>query len=200
MSDKSESDLSEDNPTSLTLLDKVRQHNPQAWDRLVALYGPLIFHWCLRRGLSRSDAEDIRQEAFLRVSQGIIHFQKVRAGDTFRGWLRVITQRLIIDSSRRRKRSPPVVDFESTPELFAIDSSSALSDAELDEEQQVLYQRALDLLHQDFAETTIQAFMLTVVEDLAASDVATQLGITVNAVYIAKSRVLNRLRNDLSDP
>jgi RNA polymerase sigma-70 factor, ECF subfamily len=200
MSDKSESDLSGDNPTSLTLLDQVRQHNPQAWDRLVALYGPLIFHWCLRRGLSRSDAEDIRQEAFLRVSQGIIHFQKVRASDTFRGWLRVITQRLIIDSSRRRKRSPPVVEFESAPELFTLDSSSTLSVEELDEEQQVLYQRALDLLHQDFAETTIRAFMLTVVEDLAASDVATQLGITVNAVYIAKSRVLNRLRNDLSDP
>ena len=200
MSDKSESDLSGDNPTSLTLLDQVRQHNPQAWDRLVALYGPLIFHWCLRRGLSRSDAEDIRQEAFLRVSQGIIHFQKVRASDTFRGWLRVITQRLIIDSSRRRKRSPPVVEFESAPELFTLDSSSTLSEEELDEEQQLLYQRALDLLHQDFAETTIRAFMLTVVEDLAASDVATRLGITVNAVYIAKSRVLNRLRNDLSDP
>jgi RNA polymerase sigma-70 factor, ECF subfamily len=200
MSDKSESDLSGDNPTSLTLLDQVRQHNPQAWDRLVALYGPLIFHWCLRRGLSRSDAEDIRQEAFLRVSKGIIHFQKVRASDTFRGWLRVITQRLIIDSSRRRKRSPPVVEFESAPELFTLDSSSTLSVEELDEEQQLLYQRALDLLHQDFAETTIRAFMLTVVEDLAASDVATRLGITVNAVYIAKSRVLNRLRNDLSDP
>ena len=200
MSDCSESDLSGDSPTSLTLLDQVRQHNPQAWDKLVALYGPLIFHWCLRRGLSRSDAEDIRQEVFLRVSQGIIHFQKVRASDTFRGWLRVITQRLIIDYSRKQKRSPPIVEIDSAPELFTLDSSTSLSEAELDEEQQVLYQRALDLLHQDFAAATIQAFMLTVVEGLAASDVASQLGITVNAVYIAKSRVLNRLRNDLSDP
>lgn len=165
----------------------------------MALYGPLIFYWCLRRGLSVSDAEDIRQEVFLRVSQGIIHFQKVRASDTFRGWLRVITQRLIIDTSRKRKRSPPVVEIDSAPDLFTLDSSASLSEAELDEEQQVLYQRAIDLVHQDFAEATVQAFMLTVVEGVAAADVATQLGITVNAVYIAKSRVLNRLRNDLSD-
>ncbi len=199
MSNRWDREREADEATSLTLIDKVKQANPQAWDRFVDLYGPLIFHWCIRSGLSRSDAEDLGQEVFMRVSNSIAAFEKQSPEDTLRGWLRVITQRKVIDFYRKRARVPEYVGLENSIEHTAIDSDATPSEHDLDEEQRILYQRAMDLLHRDFSESTIHAFMLSVVEGLPAATVAEQLGISLNSVYIAKSRVLNRLRTDLAD-
>lgn len=198
MESQFEDALSADDTTSVTLIAKVKQADPRAWGRFVELYGPLVFHWCLRSGLSRADAEDVGQEVFLRVASSIHRFEKERPSDTLRGWLRVVTRRIVVDYYRKTNRMPPTFSMDIMPEALT-DPNAPDDNSELDEEQRILYQRALALLHQDFSAVTVQAFMLSVVEGLPASDVASQLGISQNAVYIAKSRVLNRLRTDLAD-
>ncbi len=197
MREPTEGRFASDEATSLTLIDRVQRSDPQAWTRFVQLYAPLIFHWCTRRGLSPADATDLGQEVFLKVASSIGTFKKDQPSDSLRAWLRVITQRKIVDYIRKRNRQLPTVRMVAEAELAQ--SDEPLSAFELDEEQQILYRRAIELLERDFTEVTIKAFMLSIVDGLPAATVAEKLGITLNAVYIAKSRVLAKLRADLVD-
>ena len=81
--------------TPLSLLERVRSHDPQAWHRLVGLYQPLVLAWCHRAGVTSTDAEDVAQEVFAAVASALDHFRRDRPGDTFCGWLRVISRNQI---------------------------------------------------------------------------------------------------------
>src|SRR5262249_44104238 len=95
-----------DSLTSLSLLQRVRDRDPESWTRLLHLYGPLILDWCRGCGVRGADAEDIRQEVFQSVAAHLGTFRRDRPGDTFRGWQRVIARRKILDLLRRRKTQP----------------------------------------------------------------------------------------------
>ena len=84
--------------TSLTMLERARAKDPAAWQRLVALYQPLVRHWCARAALGSDDNEDVTQEVFASASANLGGFRHNRPGDTFRGWLRVITRNAIVSS------------------------------------------------------------------------------------------------------
>jgi hypothetical protein len=71
---------------------RARARDASAWERLIALYEPLVCHWCRRAGLQEADAADVRQEVFLAVSRGLADFRRDGGAGTFRGWLRVITR------------------------------------------------------------------------------------------------------------
>src|SRR5947199_10678979 len=92
--------------TSRSLLQRARAADAGAWDRLVALYGPLVLHWCRRWGLREEDAADVFQEVFQAVAAHLAAFRRDRSGDTFRGWLRAITRNKVNDLFRRREREP----------------------------------------------------------------------------------------------
>src|SRR5687768_14357819 len=95
--------------TSPSLLKRVKADDESAWDRLVALYAPLVFHWCRRWDLQDQDIADIFQEVFQAVATHIAGFRKERRGDTFRGWLRTITRNKVLDHFRRLGREPGAV-------------------------------------------------------------------------------------------
>src|SRR5438270_10816347 len=78
--------------TSTGLLARARQGDPRAGDRISHLYTPLVFHWCQRRGLRTADAADVVQEVFQAVAANLGPFRKKEETDTFRGWLRTITE------------------------------------------------------------------------------------------------------------
>src|SRR5262245_1692497 len=92
--------------TSRSLLQRARSADAAAWDRLVALYGPLVLHWCRHWNLQEPDAADVFQEVFQAVAAHLGGFRKERAEDTFRGWLRTITRNKVRDLFRRRGREP----------------------------------------------------------------------------------------------
>ncbi len=91
--------------TSPTLLGRVLANEPQAWDRLVALYAPLVWHWVRTVGLQEQDQADVFQEVFQAVAGHLDQFHKSAQG-TFRGWLRTITRNKVTDLFRRRQREP----------------------------------------------------------------------------------------------
>src|ERR1700722_6510231 len=95
-----------DKSTSLTLLERVRERDGEAWRRLLHLYGPLGVRWCGHSGVRGQDADDVQQEVFQAVATGLENFRRDRPGDTFRGWLRVITRRKLLDHFRREQRHP----------------------------------------------------------------------------------------------
>src|SRR5262245_56574497 len=95
------SELAPFGSTSSSLLARVKERDALAWQRLLALYGPLVYSWCRRAGLRSDDAGDVVQEVFRSVFMGLAAFRRERPEDTFRGWLRVISRNKIRDHFRR---------------------------------------------------------------------------------------------------
>jgi len=185
--------------TSLSLLAKAQANQPQAWERLVDLYAPLVYHWCRRWQLSADDTADVFQEVFRSVAEHIGGFRRDRPGDTFRGWLRAITHNKVRDHFRQCA-GRAVASGGSDAQRRILDLPDPAVD---DPEEQTLVQRqlyrALEAIRADFESQTWTAFWQVQVEGHQPGDVATKLGMTPAAVRKAKYRVLQRLREELGE-
>jgi RNA polymerase sigma-70 factor, ECF subfamily len=183
--------------TSLSLLDRLRGNDPEAWRRLVALYGPLVLYWGRRAGLSEEDAADLLQNVFQSVTGAIDRFRRDRPGDTFRGWLWSIARNKLRDHFRAREREPVAAGgSEALAHFTQVPEDEPESDAGTEPSRGLLH-RALELVRGGFEETTWQAFWQTAVDGRPPADVAAALGLGLASVYQAKSRVLRRLREEL---
>ena len=87
--------------TSSSLLERLKAHDQDAWQRLVRLYGRLVLYWCRKTNIPQADREDVFQEIFRSVARHVAEFRRDRPGDSFRGWLHSITQSKIADHFRR---------------------------------------------------------------------------------------------------
>jgi RNA polymerase sigma-70 factor (ECF subfamily) len=187
-------------PTSLSLLERVRGRDSDAWGRLVTLYGPLVGFWCKAWGVRGADADDVRQEVFSAVAAGLAQFRRDRPDDTFRGWLRGITRNKLLDHVRRRKRSPEALGGTDAQLLLGqCPDPDAELPAEPGEELSGLFHRALELVRAEFEPRTWDAFWRVAVDGRPASAVADELAMAAPAVRMAKSRVLRRLRQEVGD-
>jgi len=188
--------------TSRSLLDRVKADEPRAWERLIDLYAPLVLHWCRRQNLQDQDIADVFQEVFRAVLVYVGTFRKERKEDTFRGWLRRITQNKLHDYFRKLGRDAIGEGGSSAQKRLArLPAPEAPENDAISEDiaERGLFARALDHIRGEFEERTWAAFWQTTVAGRAAKDVAADLGMTSGAVRVAKSRVLHRLREELGD-
>ncbi|MCA9164795.1 MAG: sigma-70 family RNA polymerase sigma factor [Planctomycetales bacterium] len=187
--------------TSYSLIDRIREHDQAAWERLVDLYAPLVAAWCRQAGLNECDADDVMQEVFAAVLRGMSGFRRDRDGATFRGWLRVIARNCISQHFRKISRqaggeggTAAWQRIESIPDdLVPTDPTTEAS------EIQSVLQRGLQMIRAHFEPVTWQAFWQVVVDGRAAVDVASDLKISAGAVRQAKYKVLRRLRAELGE-
>ena len=178
--------------TSISLLERLKtQHASQDWERFVQLYTPLIYHWARRKGLPVEDSSDLVQDVFSVLLHEIPSFRYDRSG-SFSRWLRTITVNKCRDYYRRQAHRPQAMG--EFPEPTSEDNVSEFSEQEY---QQSLARRALEVMQNEFEPNTWKACWDHVVSGHRAADIAEELGMTVNAVYVAKSRVLRRLREEL---
>lgn len=176
--------------TPVSLLDRIRLvSEKEAWDQFVRLYTPLLMYWGRRLGFQDDDAADLAQDVLLVLVQKLPQFH-YRPGGSFRSWMRTI----LINIWRDRRKSKPTVPLAGSREPETPAESEILEEREY---RLYVLSRALRMMSVDFEPTTWKACWETVVRDRPAAEVATELEITVNAVYLAKSRVLSRLRRDL---
>jgi RNA polymerase sigma-70 factor (ECF subfamily) len=179
--------------TSLTLLDRLREPNqPEAWEQFVRLYTPLLLVWARRQGFQETDAEDVVQEVLVKLVRELPQYQRGE-GQSFRGWLFRMTVNQCRDF-RRRKGTRPLPAAEG---LSEISDETLVAELEEAEYRRLLVHRGLELIRTDFQETTWTAFTRLMVEGRSAADVAAELSITENAVYLARHRVLSRLRQEI---
>jgi RNA polymerase sigma-70 factor, ECF subfamily len=179
------------NTTSVSLLERLRKSDDQsAWARFVDLYTPLLCYWGRRAGLSEPDTADLVQDVFQVLVRKLPTFAYNRQG-TFRGWLRTVLLNQWRTSLRRRTEQP----------LIAVNdriADPADPDALIEKDyRDYLINRALQVMKADFHQSTWQACWEHVACNRPAAEVAAELGITVKAVYMAKARVLRRLREEL---
>jgi RNA polymerase sigma-70 factor, ECF subfamily len=189
-----------DSSISSSLLDRAKQGDNFAFQRISMLYSGLVYHWCRTTGLSPQDSEDTSQQIFMSVSRNLSRFRREKTGDSFRGWLRVIARTKIADQFRENASrevatgGQPFLNSLSSPVRYEIESEDQIR-----QETLILYERAMAILQNEFADNDSKAFRMVVIDSLPARMVAENLKITINSVYIAKSRILKRLRDEFSD-
>lgn len=187
--------------TSSSLLERLRDNTDiAAWDRFAELYGPLLHQWLNSYHLQHHDSCDVAQEVLTVVSRKLATFEYDPRRGAFRGWLRTILANQLRAFWRRRKRHPPGIGDVAWQQRLAEleDPNSELSACWDKEYNKSVSDRALRLIQTDFEPSTWQAFWQVVVEGRKPAEVADELGLTRNAVYIAKSRILERLKHELA--
>ena len=193
--------------TSGSLLMQLKDGQSAAWERLTALYAPLVYHWCRTMRLAEQDMPDVFQQVFQSVASHIQAFRKDRPGDTFRHWLRAITRNKVRDHFRRSARQAQPAGGTDAQIYFSQLAAPPAGAEEVeksgphDEEGEVrqLLRGALEQIRQQVHPQTWQAFWKVVVEGKTPEEVGQELAMRPGTVRVAKSRVLSRLRAELGE-
>jgi len=186
--------------TATSLLAQLRANDPEGWQRLVDLFGPLIYNWCRTMKVQAADIDDISQLVFQKVTRKIDGFRRERNGDTFHGWLWTITRNQVRDHYRgqaRRADAAGGTDFQQRMQQIPEAPPDSRADAPSDENSVV--QRALQLIRSVFSEQTWEAFFRLTTGKQTAAEIADGLGMSKKAVRQAKYRVLTKLRAEFGE-
>ena len=186
-----------DELTSLSLLDKlIRQSDSESWARLVDIYAPLLRRWLDRYGVQSSDADDLVQEVLSVVARDLPQFEHSRRPGAFRSWLRTILVHRLRNFWRSRKYRPVATgDSGFMRQLDELaDPDGSMSQIWNQQHDQHVVDRVLELIQLKVSPKTWEAFRRQAIEGTAANVVARELGMSLDAVYAAKSRVLKMLR------
>jgi len=186
--------------TSLSLLQRLREKpDPGSWQRFVDLYTPLLRDWLRRGSVQPQDVEDLLQDVFSVLVKELPRFAYEPERGRFRGWLRAILANRMRAFHRSRHSQPIATgasDFVQMAEQLE-DPHSDLSQLWNREHDRHVSRRLLELIKPEFKSTSWQAFQRLTLDGVKPAEVAKELGISLNAVFIAKSRVMRRLRQEM---
>jgi RNA polymerase sigma-70 factor (ECF subfamily) len=188
--------------TRPTLIVKLRDpSDAAAWREFVGLYEPLVYRVARAKGLQDADARDVCQDVFRAVARAVDRWEPDPARGTFRGWLFTIARNLAVNVLSRQGRHPRGTgDTDALIMLHELPAADPDTTAEFDAEyRRRLFRWAADQVKGEFAPRTWQAFWRTAVDTAPVADVAAELGMTAGAVYVARSRVLARLRQRIAE-
>ncbi len=186
-------------PTSLSLLDRARiDSESEAWRELSEIYTPLLHSWLRRYSLQASDREDLVQEVMLAVTRELPRFEHSGHVGAFRRWLKTILVHRLQNAWGSRPRRPKVKGGSSLlDELKQLaDDASDVSHLWNVEHDRHVLARLLQKIQPRFEERTWTAFRQVMFDGRKTTDVAFELGLSVKAVHLAKSRVLRALRTE----
>jgi RNA polymerase sigma-70 factor (ECF subfamily) len=169
----------------------------QAWAQFVEIYAPLVYGFGRKHGLQDADAADLTQDVLRAVSGAVGRLAYDPRRGSFRGWLFTVVRNKLRTFLNRRARHPQGTGDSAAQDL--LEAQPAPTDAALWEQEyeQRLFAWAAEQVRGGFQDSTWQAFWQTAVEGRSPRAVAQALGMSVGAVYIAKSRVLARLREQI---
>ncbi|MCI0643007.1 MAG: sigma-70 family RNA polymerase sigma factor [Gemmataceae bacterium] len=189
--------MGDSHPTRPSLLARLCNHrDDESWAQFVAIYGPLVYGFARKQGLQDADAADLTQEALRQVARSMPDFDYDPARGTFRGWLFTVVRNLLTKFGKCLQR--PGLGAGNTEALDRLeeipDSAETLSALWEAEHERQLYAWAAEKVRGEVQESTWRAFHETAVLGHAPAEVAGRFGMSVAAVYLAKNRVMVRLK------
>ncbi len=184
--------------TSLSLLGRAQADQHDGWWRFSELYAPLLRGWLARFEVPQADAEDLAQEVLLVVSRELPQFEHSGRAGAFRSWLRTILVHRVRDFWRARHYRPSATGGSSWQERLEqlVDENSDASREWNVEHDRFVMARLLEHVRPRFEDKTWEAFRRQMFEGQSADVVAAELGMSLNSVYVARSRVLSTLRRE----
>jgi RNA polymerase sigma-70 factor, ECF subfamily len=190
----------DDADTSSTLLERIRANSPEGWERFVRLYSPIIYRWCRGWGLRGADADDVGQDVFRKVVQGIGSYARDGGKASFRRWLKTVAVNALRDSLRRLPPGTEGAGGSSANEKI-LDLAEAFvansDDDSADDDERALLRGVVDEVLSRCKEQNRLAFIQVVMEEKDPAEVAQSLGTTTNAVYLAVSHLKSRIKKEL---
>ena len=186
--------------TRPSLLARIRNlDDGMAWSEFVRLYTPLIHSYGMKNGLQDADAADLAQDTLRLIMRAVPDFVYDPSKGSFRGWLFTVARNQIRKFANQKKRTTEASGDTQVRVLLESQPSDNLDEEEWNREYQLtLFRRAAEMVRGEFRQSTWQAFWQTVVEQRDIHAVAQELGISVGAVYIARSRITARIRQEIS--
>jgi RNA polymerase sigma factor (sigma-70 family) len=187
--------MSDSSTTRQTLLLRLAGGDDrQAWEQFVEIYAPLVFQFARRRGLQESDAADVVQEVLISVADAFRRRKYDRSRGTFRAWLLTVARNEVHDwLTACARRQEPAGGTTAQQALGNVAADADAADWDHDYEER-LFAWASDRVKTEVQPATWQAFWQTTIDKRSGQEAAAALGMTVAAVYLAKSRVMKRLR------
>lgn len=166
-----------------------------AWREFTEVYGPLIHRFARKQGLQDADAADLAQDVLYAVAGAIGRLNYDRQLGRFRGWLLTVARSKLSNLFAKRKRQPQGTGDSSLQESLQTVPSNGDDEAYWDAEyERRLFEWAAERVRPEFHENSWRAFWMTAVDGMDVKEVSEKLGITMGAVYIAKSRILAKLK------
>jgi RNA polymerase sigma-70 factor, ECF subfamily len=185
--------------TSASLLQRARERNPEAWQRLVTLYDALVRYWCRRAGVATQDIDDVVQEVFVAAFASLDTLRHGGPGESFRGWLHGVTRHRVLDYFRRLRRHIPATGGSDAHDLMLNQPDlQAAPDEEENRLEGELYRRALEFIRGEFEPRTWELFCRSVIDGVSTGAIAAERGVSAAAVRQARSRILRRIREELA--
>ena len=183
--------------TSASLLIRIRDRGDHAaWSRFVEVYQPLVHGFARKHGLQEADAADLAQEVLRAVARSVGRLDYDPRRGSFRGWLFTVVRNQLRDFRERQRRQVAGSGHSGVQQL--LNEQPAPPEDEWDREyERRLFTWAAEQVRPSAQEATWQAFWRTAVEGQSGQEVAQALGMTVAAVYLAKSRVMARLKEEI---
>jgi RNA polymerase sigma-70 factor (ECF subfamily) len=172
-----------------------------AWRDVITLYRPFIVGWLRNQGIRPHEVEDLAQDVLLRVVEHLPSFKHSGQRGAFRTWLRTIARSSLSDFWNRlwKTRGKESTSDNADPEACLReleDPNSELNRLWDEEHDHYVLRCVLDMMELEFEANTVKAFRRLTLDGASGATVAAELGLSVGAVYIAKSRVLKRIRQE----
>ncbi len=181
--------------TSHSLIFRVK--NPAdgaAWTEFLGIYQPVVFRMARRRGLQDADAQDVIQQVFLSISKSIEGWVPSDLQPPFRAWLTTIARNAITKALTRRPRDAATGSTSMVDLLEAQPDPQETTAEILAEARKELVRWATEQIRSEFSEATWNAFWRTAIEGVPIAEVAKSTGRSAGAVYVARYRVIARLK------
>jgi RNA polymerase sigma-70 factor (ECF subfamily) len=185
-------------PTRFSLIEKIKDpRDAEAWSEFAEIYYPLVFGICRRKGLQHADATDIAQEVLSRVANAVGGYRHDQPGATFRGWLYRITRNLTVDFFRRKGRDP-LAKAAPQQDLHEIQEPSLQESQEFHFAfRKHLFMVVAKVVQHQVHPQTWAAFWKTEIEHMDVVEASKELSMTRGAIYVARSRVIAKLRKEI---
>jgi len=182
----------------LVRLKDTRDH--LAWAEFVEIYTPVVYGFLRRRGLQHADAEDVTQEVFATVGRSIAGFQCDQQKGSFRAWLMTVVRSRLIDHVTRQGKHPAGTGDTATLERLE-EHPARQNDRDVWEEEyrKSVFEWAAGRVREEVQDCTWQAFWRSHVCGEETKHIAEALEMSEGAVYVAKHRVLARLRKNVAE-
>ena len=189
--------------TSESLILRIRDpQDAHAWSQFMAIYQPVVYRLSRQRGLQHADAEDLCQQVFLSVARAVETWEVQQDGPRFRNWLGRVTRNAILNAMTRTKPDRATGTSSVQDLLLDLPDCGDMTTALLDESRMEAYRWAARQVQTEFSASTWAMFHETTIGGRSITDVAKTLGSSSGAVYVARCRVMQRIKdkvNEVSD-